>query len=325
MYRTATDNESEPSRDHATIQPIQQQQAQQSGQQQQPAQHTQHLAQQQPAQQQLPLQQASPSNDVASTPAQPFSYTASSARRQTVLLPRSADRFEEEMYLGYDTPREYGHDRERMGGPPSPVGRDRDRMGSPTSPVDTRPGFGLRTPPRTQTFDSPYPAKRRSPVDHKGSGLFEEKAPPKRTFGERLAPTLATANVERNKYAMKAKMTGYTLNAAIGAQVLLGSLTTGLSATAITGRQAAVATTVLGGLLTLVASYLARARGSNEPELSITRVKDLEHFIRECEAFQLDNGHVATGEHDKQLFRFRSQFEELVGNANGERKLASLV
>ncbi|KAF8057497.1 hypothetical protein FPV67DRAFT_566195 [Lyophyllum atratum] len=316
------DDESASGRDHATMQPVQQQQGQQSGLQQQPAQHTQHL--QQPAQQQLSLQQESPSNDIASMPAQSFSHTASPARRRTVPLSRSAERFEDETYLAYDTPGEYGHDRERLGAP-SPVGRDRDRMGGPTSPVDTRPEFGLRAPLRSQTFDSPYPAKRRSPVDYKGSGLSEEKASPKRTFGERLAPTLATANVERNKYAMKAKMTGYTLNAAIGAQVLLGSLTTGLSATTITGRQAAVATTVLGGLLTLVASYLARARGSNEPELSITRVKDLEHFIRECEAFQLDNGHVATGEHDEQLFRFRSQFEELVGNANGERKLASLV
>ena len=34
----------------------------------------------------------------------------------------------------------------------------------------------------------------------------------------------------------------------------------------------------LGGLATLVASYMARARGSGEPELSITRVKDLEQF-----------------------------------------------
>lgn len=78
-----------------------------------------------------------------------------------------------------------------------------------------------------------------------------------------------------------------------------------------------VIVSLIGGLSTLVASYLARARGSNEPELSITRVKDLEHFIRECDAFQMDYGHVMTNEHDEQLFRFRSNFEELLGNANG--------
>lgn len=72
-----------------------------------------------------------------------------------------------------------------------------------------------------------------------------------------------------------------------------------------------------GGLSTVVASYLARARGSNEPELSITRVKDLEQFIRECEAFQMDFGHLFGSDHDEQLETLRRRFEELLGNANG--------
>jgi hypothetical protein len=72
-----------------------------------------------------------------------------------------------------------------------------------------------------------------------------------------------------------------------------------------------------GGMNTLVAAYLARARGSNEPELSITRVKDLEQFIRECQAFQMDHGHVLSGEFDQQLIGFRHHFEELLGNASG--------
>lgn len=70
--------------------------------------------------------------------------------------------------------------------------------------------------------------------------------------------------------------------------------------------------------MTVVASYLARARGSNEPELSITRVKDLEQFIRECEAFQMDQGHTVGDKYDSKLDGFRSRFEELLGgNANG--------
>lgn len=72
-----------------------------------------------------------------------------------------------------------------------------------------------------------------------------------------------------------------------------------------------------GGLATIVASYLARARGSNEPELSITRVKDLEQFIRECEAFQMDFGHTLGDKYDQDLENFRRRFEELLGNANG--------
>ena len=67
----------------------------------------------------------------------------------------------------------------------------------------------------------------------------------------------------------------------------------------------------------MVASYLARARGSNEPELSITRTKDLEQFIRECQAFKLDHGHTIGNQFDEQLIGFRRRFEELLGNANG--------
>ncbi|KAJ7594771.1 hypothetical protein C8J56DRAFT_927635 [Mycena floridula] len=145
-----------------------------------------------------------------------------------------------------------------------------------------------------------------------------------RNVGERLQPTLDVAIQERQKYALKAKMTGYTLNAAIGLQVLLGSLTTGLSAIT-TGRQTSVATSILGGLATIVAAYLARARGSHEPELSIARVKDLEQFIRECEAFQLDSGHIIGSEYDTQLGDFRMKFEELLGNGNGERRLSPPV
>lgn len=154
------------------------------------------------------------------------------------------------------------------------------------------------------------------PVDEK---TFRQKA-----IGERLDPTLITAISERDKCALNAKMAGYALNAAIGLQVILGSLTTGLAAVT-SGRQTAIATTVLGGLSTIVASYLARARGSNEPELSIARLKDLEQFIRECEAFKMDNGHVYGDKFDSALEDFRARFEELLGNANGERRLAPPV
>ncbi|KAH7923221.1 hypothetical protein BV22DRAFT_601430 [Leucogyrophana mollusca] len=123
-----------------------------------------------------------------------------------------------------------------------------------------------------------------------------------------------------------AMMTGYALNVAIGLQVLLGALTTGLSA-ATTGRQTSIMTAILGGMATLVASYLARARGSNEPELSITRVKDLDQFLRDCRAFEMDHG-PQYGSKDpalklnERLEELRGRFEELLGNANGERKLS---
>ena len=68
---------------------------------------------------------------------------------------------------------------------------------------------------------------------------------------------------------------------------------------------------------TLVASYLARMRGSREPELSLTRTKDLDHFIREVQAFQMDKGHAVDGSEDAALEEFRHRFEELLGNADG--------
>ncbi|KAF9242831.1 hypothetical protein BU15DRAFT_60126 [Melanogaster broomeanus] len=158
----------------------------------------------------------------------------------------------------------------------------------------------------------------------------EEKREIRTTVGERLQPTIDYAEVEREKYAKKALWTAYALNIAIGLQVLLGALTTGLAA-ALTGKQgsninqAQTATALLGGAATMVASYLARARGSNEPELSITRVKDLEQFLRESRAFQMDHAHeYATPENglDQRVENFRRRFEELLGNANGERRLA---
>jgi len=153
----------------------------------------------------------------------------------------------------------------------------------------------------------------------------EEKVGRGLTVGERLQPTLDTAIIEKDKCAAKARWSGIALNAAIGLQVLFGSLTTGLSALSVAGGpSAAKATTAVGALSTLIASYLARARGSNEPELSIARTKDLEQFIRECRTFQMDHGHMIGDGHDKDLVRFRGRYEELLGNGNEERKLSSV-
>jgi len=151
----------------------------------------------------------------------------------------------------------------------------------------------------------------------------EKKAGRGLTVGERLQPTLDIAIIEKDKCASKAKWSGIALNAAIGLQVLFGSLTTGLSALSVAGGvSAAKATTAIGALSTLIASYLARARGSNEPELSIARTKDLEQFIRECRTFQMDHGHKVGNDLDKDLVSFRSRYEELLGNGNEERKLS---
>lgn len=77
------------------------------------------------------------------------------------------------------------------------------------------------------------PSRQRSGIDW--IVPVEEKAPlslrPK-TVEERLQPTIDIAKESRDRFARKARYTGYLLNGAIGLQVLLGSLTTGLSAVA---------------------------------------------------------------------------------------------
>ena len=56
-------------------------------------------------------------------------------------------------------------------------------------------------------------------------------------------------------------------------------------------------------------------RGSREPELSLTRAKDLDNFIRDAEAFQLDFGEITDGSKNAELEEYRRRFEELLGNA----------
>ncbi|KAJ7764752.1 hypothetical protein B0H16DRAFT_428135 [Mycena metata] len=189
----------------------------------------------------------------------------------------------------------------------------------PRHPEDAQNVPRAFTDPRSSDFRSGI-ERRQSELDW----IVPKRESRQRNLADRLRPTLDTAKTERDKFNTKAKITGMALNIAIGLQVLLGALTTGLSAVT-SGRQTSITVSILGGLSTVVASYLARARGSNEPELSIARCKDLDQYIRECEIFILDHGYSTGNEHDSQLNTLRDRFEELLGNGNGERRLAPPV
>ncbi|KAG1849960.1 hypothetical protein F4604DRAFT_1687260 [Suillus subluteus] len=134
----------------------------------------------------------------------------------------------------------------------------------------------------------------------------------------RLKPTIEDAEWERTK----AKWTGYLLNIATGLQILLGALTTGLAAS-LSGKQVSIAITILGAMSTITASLLTRARGLNEPELSNTRVTNLEHFLRDCYAFQTDCGEeygtTENGLNDR-LERLRKEFEKILRDTDGQQK-----
>ena len=65
---------------------------------------------------------------------------------------------------------------------------------------------------------------------------------------------------------------------------------------------------------TLAAAFMAKVRGSGEPQVSARKVQDLDSFIRDCEAFTLDHGHMISRDHDDTINRYRRRFEEIMGN-----------
>lgn len=89
-------------------------------------------------------------------------------------------------------------------------------------------------------------------------------------------------------------------------------------------------TSVLGGAGTIVASYLAHAKGTDNLQIYQKRVTELEKFNRECGAFIKDYGDVEmdtntqggqSGEQNTKsqmlnayIHELRSHFEMLLGN-----------
>ncbi|KAK0200349.1 hypothetical protein DFS33DRAFT_1266496, partial [Desarmillaria ectypa] len=127
-----------------------------------------------------------------------------------------------------------------------------------------------------------------------------------KTVEERVLPTVIAAEEERKKYAQRAMMKGYAMNVAIGVQLLVGSLTTAISAL-VTGREVRAYSVLdlnhnfLGAISTLTAAFLTRTRGSNEPERSLMVAKDLEQFIQECKALLVDCGSSTEDVHKREV------------------------
>jgi hypothetical protein len=72
-----------------------------------------------------------------------------------------------------------------------------------------------------------------------------------------------------------------------------------------------------------VASYLARTKGSNEPQFSRDRAQALEHFLREIRAFDVDHGHKVGTEFDEKIQGFRLGLERILGNRPGSVTISS--
>ncbi|KAJ7074680.1 hypothetical protein C8F01DRAFT_1274211 [Mycena amicta] len=167
-------------------------------------------------------------------------------------------------------------------------------------------------PPKPLSIYRQTSARPRSELDWIVPVTEPKREPRPKNIEERLRPTIEAAKAELAQCKKKALLTGYALNIAIGLQVVFGALTTGLSA-ALSGHHVSLMTAVLGGMSTVVATYLARVRGTNEPEVSIARGKDLEGFVRECEVFVLDYGYLIGNDYDAKLKVFRNRFEEMMG------------
>ncbi|KZS86658.1 hypothetical protein SISNIDRAFT_388514, partial [Sistotremastrum niveocremeum HHB9708] len=110
------------------------------------------------------------------------------------------------------------------------------------------------------------------------------------TVYEMLKPTLDAAYEEEANYTYYAEVASKLLTVALTLQVIINALVTALSAI-VSARRSQIMTTILGGLGTLISSYLAKARGAGEPELSRNRARELQKFIRTVEGFLVDYGH----------------------------------
>ncbi|KAI9455706.1 hypothetical protein BJY52DRAFT_630564 [Lactarius psammicola] len=137
------------------------------------------------------------------------------------------------------------------------------------------------------------------------------------SVGARLYPTLEEAVRVRNNASLQAKWITYSINIAIALQVVLGALTTALGAS-LTGNSTRISIAVLGSLSTLVASYLARTRGTSEPESSLLREQALSNFIRKLRAFILDHG-TEKG-YDQAIEKYRKEFERLLSASDPNTK-----
>jgi len=221
----------------------------------------------------------------------------------------------------------------------SPFNDDGTTSGGESSPPRERSdGYGrtggvtIAPPPRPRSVRDGamnrrsdnvlWPSRRRSELDWVVPVTDDPFVP--QSVAERIQSTFEAATEARKKYARQAKWNGLALNLAIALQIILGALITALSS-ALKPSKVGVTTSVLGGLSTLTASFLARMRGSGEPELSVTRTRDLEQFLRVLDAFKTDRGHIRDGQEDAKIEELRNRFEEILGltNANGEQKKKS--
>ncbi|KAH9961788.1 hypothetical protein BC827DRAFT_260419 [Russula dissimulans] len=134
-----------------------------------------------------------------------------------------------------------------------------------------------------------------------------------KTVGQRLIPTINAAEEEHLNATKRETWTRWAQNIAISLEVLIGAVTATLGA-ALHGKHTDLAISILGIGSAVVGSYLARTKGSNEPQASHLRARLLEYFMRDINAFVLDHGLEPGDKWDEEINGFRIGLENIVGN-----------
>lgn len=137
----------------------------------------------------------------------------------------------------------------------------------------------------------------------------------KRTARERLQPYIEKAT-KRYQYQYRLRQViKYGINFIIFLQILVGALVTIVSVVE-PNQKTRIVTAVLGAVSTFTASVLARAKGTNQPQIAESHARELDKFIGDCQRYIDDMGDDSFGpDVDEKVEEFAQRFEDIEDKA----------
>ncbi|QRV86499.1 permease C29B12,14c [Ceratobasidium sp. AG-Ba] len=145
-----------------------------------------------------------------------------------------------------------------------------------------------------------------------------DEPPPKSTEGvtaEELLRDYLNKAISKQKYQYRlSKVIAWSLNFLIILQVIVSALVTVVTSLDPTPRTR-IASVVLGALSTVTAALVARAKGTNQPELAENYSKDLQKFIGRCQLFIRRSGSDVSEDVQQGIMRLVEQFEAIEDKA----------
>lgn len=117
--------------------------------------------------------------------------------------------------------------------------------------------------------------------------------------------------ISKQKYQYRlSKAIAWGLNILIMLQVIVSALVTVVTSLEPTPRTR-IASVVLGALSTVTAALVARAKGTNQPELAENYSKDLQKFIGRCKIFIKESGSSFSDDIRQGVMTLVEQFESI--------------